>query len=93
MPSLCGLYFSLLALLSLAGFCAMGADKRRARRGLRRLSERSLFALALCLGAVGATAGMFFFRHKTKHWYFRFFFPLLAVLQLALGALLALRGL
>ena len=64
----------------------MGTNKRRARRGLRRLSERSLFVLALCLGAVGATAGMFFFHHKTRHWYFRLFFPLLAVLQLCPGA-------
>ena len=34
-------------------------------------------------GGIGGTAGMFFFRHKTRHWYFRFFFPLLAVLQAA----------
>ena len=47
MPSLCGLYFSLLALLSLAGFCAMGADKRRDRRrpirGCSLPPQRTLF--------------------------------------------------
>ena len=39
----------------------------------------------VCLlgGSVGALLGMHVFHHKTRHWYFRFFFPLLAVLQAA----------
>ena len=61
----------------------MGADKRRARRGDWRVPERTLFLAALLGGAPGALLGMWAFRHKTRHWYFRFFFPLLAVLQAA----------
>ncbi|MBR6704025.1 MAG: DUF1294 domain-containing protein, partial [Lachnospiraceae bacterium] len=32
---------------------------------------------------LGGTLGMFLFRHKTKHWYFRVFFPLFLLLQAA----------
>lgn len=72
----------LIALMSLALFAAMGIDKRRSRRGARRIPEKRLFLLALLGGAPGGTAGMLLFRHKTRHWYFRFGFPLLAAAQL-----------
>ena len=45
-------------------------------------------------GSLGGTLGMFCFHHKTKHWYFRYGFPLLLVVQLLLlgaGAYLLLR--
>lgn len=74
-----------LILMSLAAFIAMGIDKRRARLEKWRISEKVLFLLALLGGAVGGTVGMLVFRHKTKHWYFKFGFPILAVLQLAAG--------
>ena len=35
-------------------------------------------------GGVGGCLGMRAFHHKTKHWYFRFGFPLIALLWLAL---------
>ena len=64
----------------------MGIDKRRARRGKWRVSERALFLPAVLGGALGGTLGMRAFRHKTRHWYFRWGFPLLLALQLcALG--------
>ena len=37
-------------------------------------------------GGVGGTLGMFVFHHKTRHWYFRYGFPLIAIAQLALAA-------
>jgi uncharacterized membrane protein YsdA (DUF1294 family) len=74
----------LLAVMSVFLFALMGLDKGRARRGARRIPERTLFAFALLGGAVGGTAGMFLFRHKTKHLSFRLLFPLLAFAQLAL---------
>ena len=77
---LLGLY---LALMNLAAFAAMGADKGRARRGRWRISERALFLPALLGGALGGVLGMRAFRHKTRRWYFRFGFPALLVLQLA----------
>ena len=72
-----------LAVMSIISFFSMGIDKRRARRGKWRLSEKGLFLLALLGGAIGGTAGMFAFHHKTKHWYFKYGFPILAVLQAA----------
>ena len=45
--------------------------------------ERVLWAFALLGGGVGGFLGMRCFRHKTRHWYFRYGFPLLAVLDLA----------
>ena len=45
-------------------------------------------------GSLGGTLGMFCFHHKTRHWYFRYGFPILLVVQLLLlgaGAYLLLR--
>lgn len=65
-------------------FVVMGVDKYRAIRRRWRIPEATLFILALVGGACGGTVGMYGFRHKTKHWYFAVFFPLLALAQLAL---------
>ena len=72
-----------LALVSAILFLMMGADKIKAKQGNRRISEKRLFALALLGGAIGGTLGMFIFRHKTRHWYFRFAFPLIALFHAA----------
>ena len=76
----------LMAVMSAFLLVLMAVDKGRARRGAWRIPEKTLFVFALLGGAVGGTAGMFLFRHKTKHWYFRLGFPLLAAAQLALCA-------
>ena len=81
----------LMAVMSVFLFVMMALDKGKARRGAWRISERTLFVFALLGGAVGGTAGMFLFHHKTKHWYFRILFPLLAAAQLALCLYLFLK--
>ena len=80
------------AVMSVVSFLMMGWDKRCARKGHWRVSEKALFVTAILMGAVGGTIGMKVFRHKTKHWYFKIFFPLLAVLQLALIVWILLSG-
>ena len=70
--------------MSLISFLLMGWDKRCARRGHWRVSEKALFLSAILMGAIGGTLGMNVFRHKTKHWYFKLFFPALAILQILL---------
>lgn len=77
-----------LLLINLTGFLLMGLDKRRARRGQWRISEKALFLPAVLGGSLGAIAGMRTFRHKTKHWYFRYGLPALLAVQLALAAFL-----
>jgi len=77
-----GLY---LLLVNLAAFLVMGADKRRAKRGSWRISEKALFLPAVLGGALGGILGMRVFHHKTKHWYFRFGFPALLLAQILLA--------
>lgn len=78
-----------LAAVNLAAFAAMGLDKRRARKGAWRVRERTLFLLALIGGSVGAIAGMWLFRHKTRHWYFALGLPAILAVQLAAAWLIA----
>lgn len=75
-----------LAVLNLISFGLMAYDKRCAKAGKWRVSEKALFLAAACFGALGGVLGMQLCRHKTKHWYFQVFFPLLLVAQIALLA-------
>ncbi len=77
---------ALVLIMSLISFFLMRHDKACAKAGKRRVPEKTLFLAAGLFGALGGTAGMFLFRHKTKHWYFRLFFPLMLVIQAAIVA-------
>ena len=59
-------------------------DKKRAQTGRYRIRERSLFLWALAGGAPGGWLGMYLFRHKTRHFKFKFGFPLIILLQLGI---------
>lgn len=78
-----------LILANLAALVLMGLDKSRARRHRWRIPERTLFLCALLGGSAGAIAGMWLFRHKTRHWYFVLGMP--AILALQVAAFLLLR--
>lgn len=82
----------LFCILNLISFFLMGHDKQCAVQHKRRIPERTLFLSAILFGALGGTLGMFIFRHKTKHWYFAVFFPLLMVLQAGILGYLWARG-
>ena len=73
-----------VGILNVISFFLMALDKRLACRRRRRIPEKVLFLSALLFGALGGTAGMWIFRHKTRHWYFRVFFPLMLFFQAAL---------
>jgi len=68
---------------SIVLFFLMGYDKRQAQRDGRRISEKTLFAWAVLGGALGGWLGMTQFHHKTRHWYFKWGFTILALLQIA----------
>ena len=53
---------------NIVGLSVMGIDKRRAILG----------------GSIGTWAGMYLFRHKTKHWYFVIGMPFILIVQLVL---------
>ncbi len=73
-----------LVLANAVGFLLMGADKVRAKRDAWRIPERTLFLTALLGGSAGVWAGMYEFRHKTRHWYFVWGVPLILAAQLLL---------
>lgn len=62
----------------------MGMDKSKAKKGAWRIPEATLFLFAFLGGGIGTTLGMNFFRHKTKHWYFKFGMPIIAILEYGL---------
>ena len=72
-----------LAVINVFGFVLMGLDKWKAKRGAWRIPEKTLFLSALLGGTVGTIAGMRCFRHKTRHWQFRYGLPAILTLQLA----------
>jgi len=72
-----------IALMSALLLVMMKADKERARRNKYRISERTLWMMAILGGAIGGVIGMQLFRHKTKHLSFRLGFPLLALLDVS----------
>ncbi len=74
--------------INLIGFFIMGIDKRKARRGKWRISERTLFTIALLFGSIGILIGMYVFRHKTKHLIFTIGIPTILVIQFLLIGLL-----
>ena len=76
----------ILLVMNLLAFALMGIDKMKAKRGSWRIPEKTLFLVTAMFGGLGGTLGMRVFRHKTKHWYFKFGFPALLVVQIVLLA-------
>ena len=68
---------ALFAITNLISLIPMGHDMKCARQGKWRVSERKLFLATACFGGMGGVLGMKVFRHKTKHWHFKVFFPAL----------------
>ena len=85
MPPLFWALLGYLAAVNLLSFTVYGADKRRAKKDKRRVPEKTLFLLAIIGGSVGAWAGMYTFRHKTRHWYFVWGIPAILLAQVALA--------
>ena len=77
-------YLLFLALMSVIAFLFYASDKRRAKRGHRRISERTLLCLGVFGGATGALLAMYAVRHKTRHFYFYLINGLALLLQAVL---------
>lgn len=74
-----------LCVANIAALILFGADKKRAKEGRWRIPEKTLFLSAILGGSIGAILGMHLFRHKTKHWYFRYGLPTILLVQIGLG--------
>lgn len=85
---------AIIAIMNVAAFALMGHDKRCARQGKWRVPEKRLFLVTACFGGLGGVLGMKVFHHKTQHWYFKVFFPVLLAIQVVVvivGAYLLMR--
>ena len=85
---------AVLAAMNVASLALMGHDKKMARQGKWRVPEKTLFLVTACFGGLGGVLGMKVFHHKTQHWYFKVFFPVLLIIQIAgisAGAYLLMR--
>ncbi len=56
-------------------FVLYGIDKRKAKKGSRRIRESTLILTAFLLGGYGAICGMVLFNHKTSKPCFRYSVP------------------
>lgn len=74
--------FIYLEAINIVAFILMGIDKRRARRGQWRIPEAVLILSALLGGGIGALAGMFLFRHKTRKAKFTVGIPAILVMEI-----------
>ena len=73
-----------LVLVNAWAFALMLADKLKAKKGAWRIPEATLIGSALLGGSIGAIAGMYLFRHKTRHIKFSLGLPLILAVQLIL---------
>ncbi len=64
--------------INLIAFAMYGMDKHRAVKQEWRIPESSLLTVSF-FGAIGATAGMRFFRHKTRKMKFKLVYLFLAM--------------
>ena len=75
---------AVILVMNPVAYILMAVDKKRAARGAWRIRERTLFLATGLFGGLGGTLGMFHLRHKTQHWYFRIFFPVMLAVQIVL---------
>ena len=72
-----------LLLVNLLTYFVYWLDKRRAKKGGRRVSERELLVWALVGGSPAAFYAMRKLRHKTQKTSFKVWFALVVIAQLA----------
>lgn len=73
-----------LILVNLAAFILYGMDKSYAKKGARRIPEKTLLLWAFLGGSIGAFLGMKVFHHKTLKPKFAVTVPVLMVLEIVI---------
>ena len=77
------LLLTYLLIANIVAFILMGIDKRKAIKDAYRIPEKTLFLEVIAGGGIGGVLGMKVFHHKTKHWYFKYGFPTICILEYA----------
>ena len=65
------LFSIFLVLINVFTFALYVIDKRKAKRGKWRISEKVLLIFTISFGGIGALFGLLFLRHKTQKWKFK----------------------
>ncbi len=73
-----------LLLINALSFLLMLADKQKARKKRWRIPEATLLGTAAIGGSLGALAGMYCFRHKTRHLKFSLGIPIFLAIHILL---------
>lgn len=74
-----------LLIVNAAAFLLMLADKWKALQKDRRIRENILIASAVIGGSIGIWAGMYLFRHKTRHLKFTLGIPVIMAVQILIS--------
>ena len=80
-----------LLVINLIGLLIMYIDKRKAKYGRWRVSERTLLLVALLGGSIGTIAGMYLFRHKTQKLKFVLGFPTILISEIIIVAYILIK--
>ncbi len=88
---LCTIVPVYLFIMNVLGLVLMLVDKQKAKKGAWRIPEATLMLVAALGGSIGSLAGMYWFRHKTKHPKFFIGIPAILILQLAIAGYLIFR--
>ena len=84
-------YIACLAIMSIVAIIFYGVDKVFSKNGWQRAPEKLLLFITQAFGGIGSFIGIFFFHHKTKHWYFIVNLMVALLWQLGLLIILVLR--
>ena len=71
-----------LLCINLIGLLVMYIDKKKAKYGKWRISEKTLLIVALLGGSIGTIIGMYWFRHKTQKIKFTLGFPTILISEI-----------
>ena len=84
------MYYLLAYLITINAFAflLMRIDKQKARRKAWRIPEATLIGVAIAGGSIGSLAGMYIFRHKTRHPKFTVGIPTILSLQILAAVVL-----
>ena len=76
-----------LIIINAFAFILMLADKLFAKKKMWRIPEATLIGTAVIGGSVGALAGLYLARHKTRHLKFAIGIPVILAVQIVAAVL------